>query len=310
MNRRAFTVLAAAALSSGARQARAADATLRVGCLPIEADASPFYARDLGLFAKAGLHAELVPVTSGAAILSAVLGGSMEIGESNVIGLAAAHARGLSVTCIAATALYDSKAPTSALIVAKDSPIRTARDLDGKTVATNGLRNLGQIAPMAWIDQHGGDARSVKYIELSFPATLTAVTTGRIDAGLVAEPVLSASAGVARILGYPYDAIAPRFVLGCFFTTTDFAQRNAATLRRFLGAIRAAGAWANTHHDESATILAAATGSDVTTLRSMRRSLYPAGALDVTEMQPIIDAASKYGVVSPGIRAEDLVWKP
>lgn len=71
--------------------------TLRVEVLPIEADAQPYYAERLDLFKKAGLDVPVTSITNGAAILSAVFGGSMEIAASNIISLASAHKRGINV---------------------------------------------------------------------------------------------------------------------------------------------------------------------------------------------------------------------
>ena len=54
----------------------------------------------------------------------------------------------------------------AAAIVRKDSPIKTGRDLNGKTFAVPALMDLNQIAAMAWIDQTGGDSRTVKIVEI------------------------------------------------------------------------------------------------------------------------------------------------
>ena len=83
-----------------------------------------------------------------------------------MISLAVAHARGVPVTIIAPAGLYATNAPTSVCGVAKNSPIKTAKDLNGKTVATNGLKNIGEFGPRAWIDKNGGDSSTVKFIEM------------------------------------------------------------------------------------------------------------------------------------------------
>src|SRR5580658_5172144 len=157
VNRAVFVSLAAAALVSLPAPLRAQSSTsLRVGDLPIEADAQPYFAEHLGLFERSGLHVEISSITNGAAILSRVAGGSLEVGVSNIISLASAYKRGIEVTCIAGSSVYTHDAPTSGLLVAASSTIKAPKDLNGKTIAVNGLKNITQLAPMAWIDAAGG----------------------------------------------------------------------------------------------------------------------------------------------------------
>lgn len=308
MNRKTFGALAAAAIGTMSRfPAAAASNTVRLGDLPIEADGQPFYAEKLGLFKKAGLDVQVIPIPNGAAILSAVLGGSMEIGVSNIISLASAYKRGIKIACVAGSSLYTSKAPTSALMVANNSTIRSARDLSGKIVAVNGLRNITQLAPMAWIDKNGGDSSTVKFIELSFPEMIPAVSQGRVDAVLVAEPAISSARGTARILGYPYDAVASRFLLGCFFATTTYLDQNRQSVKRVVDVLRTAGEWANKHHAESGQMLAAVTKMDVNVIQNMTRATYPDQMLP-SDVQPVIDLAAKYGVIAETFPATELIW--
>jgi len=63
---------------------------------------------------------------------------------------------------------------TTALVVAKNSPLRTAKDLSGKTIAVNALLGIQQIAAEAWIDKNGGDSTTVKFVELSISQELAA----------------------------------------------------------------------------------------------------------------------------------------
>ena len=231
----------------------------------------------------------------------------MEIGVSNIISLASAYKRGIKLACVAGSSIYTSRAPTSALMVAKDSPIKSARDLSGKTVAVNGLRNITQLAPMAWIDKGGGDSNSVKFVELSFPEMIPAVAQGRVDAVLVAEPAMSSAKGVARILGYPYDAVASRFLLGCFFATTAYVDQNRETVKRFVDVIRDAGVWANKHHNESGQILATITKMDPSIIQNMTRATYP-DRVNPTDVQPVIDLAAKYGVITETFPAQEIIW--
>ena len=80
---------------------------------------------------------------------------------------------------------------------------------------------------------------------------------GRIDAGVTAEPDLTdaVASGTARILTPVYNAVAPTFIIGAWFTTTAWAKAHPDLLERYVAAITEAGAWANKNQPASAKIL-------------------------------------------------------
>jgi ABC-type nitrate/sulfonate/bicarbonate transport system substrate-binding protein len=117
---------------------------------------------------------------------AAVAGGVVDIDNSTIVSIAQAYQRKIPFTLIAPSGLYSADAPTSVLMVAKDSPLRTASDLNGKTLGASGLRGESpKFAPMAWIDQHGGSSTSLKFVEMTVPEMLSAIPAGRIDGGLI-----------------------------------------------------------------------------------------------------------------------------
>ena len=88
MNRAAALSLAlGACLAPLPARAQSTRTTLRIGLIPTDVAAQPYYARELGLFEKAGFDLELTPLTNGASIMSAVAGGSLDIGFSNSVAL-------------------------------------------------------------------------------------------------------------------------------------------------------------------------------------------------------------------------------
>jgi len=102
-SRRAFlaagAATAAAATAFGTRAVSAqSSSTLNIAAIPSDIAGSAYYAADNGFFKRAGLDAQFLSIANGAAITAAVLGGSADIGYSNVISLATAHAKGLPIT--------------------------------------------------------------------------------------------------------------------------------------------------------------------------------------------------------------------
>lgn len=303
--KRPYAVLLASALLLTPLAAGADTTTIHVATTPIELGAEVLYAQDQGFFKKAGVTVDVQLISSGAAIAAAVASGSLDIAQANLVSLAAAHERGLPFVLVAPAGLYSSENSTTSIVVAKNSPIKTGKDLEMKTVAGNGLRNITQIGAAAWMDQNGGDATKMRFIEMPFTQMPAALDAGRIDAAVIAEPVLSvAVAGGARIIGQPYSAIAKQFLIGGWFTTSAWAKAHPDEMKRFVSAIIESAKWANTHHAESEHILEKYTKVRVSP--TMKRSVY-AERLNPADIQPLIDASAKYGSIKATFPASELI---
>jgi len=69
---------------------------------------------------------------------------------------------------IAPASVYDPKALTAVLMVAKDSPVKSAAELNGKIIGTNGLQDQAQLESMLWLEKHGADLKTIKFVEVPF----------------------------------------------------------------------------------------------------------------------------------------------
>jgi len=58
-----------------------------------------------------------------------------------------------------------------------------AADLNGKTIGVNGLRDLQQLCAMSWVDKHGGDSKTLHFIEVR-SRRWAPLSLHRIDAGM------------------------------------------------------------------------------------------------------------------------------
>jgi len=279
--------------------------TIRVATVPFEAGAEPYYAAAAGIFQKAGLNVQIISISSGAAISAAVVGGGAEIGFSNIVSLASAHDAGVPIVIIAPASRYLTKVPQTALIVAKSSAVNAAKDLNGKIVAVNGLRSIAEIGADAWLDQNGGNSAAVHFVEMTNGAIGDAVASGRVAAGIVSEPELTAALANTRVLGWAYDAIGKQFALSAWFTTSAWAHAHPDLIERYVTAMAETARWANTHQAESAKVLEAQEGVHVTA--ATKRVVY-AEKLDVTEMQASIDAAARYKVIRSNFPAAELLF--
>jgi ABC-type nitrate/sulfonate/bicarbonate transport system substrate-binding protein len=280
---------------------------VRIASAPDEDILGALWALDSGAFRKAGLDVTIQKANSGAAVAAAVLGGSIEIGKSSLVALITAHAKGLPLVVVAPAALYDAKDPTVALVVAKDSPAKSGADLNGKTLSVSSLNDQNAIAMEAWIDQHGGDAKTVKFIELPSAAAPDAVAAGRVDAATLGTPILSEAlqSGKCRILGRSFDAIANRFVLAAYFCTAEYAAKHRDAVDRFRNVIFSAARYVNGHHAETVPTMAKFTRIDPSIIAAMPREELAVN-LDPQLMQPLIEAATHYKAIAASFDARTL----
>jgi len=311
--RRAFLARAAAASAAFGvlRPAAAQDlAALNVAAIPSDISGSAYYAADNGFFKQAGFDANFLALANGGAIAAAVLGGSADVGYSNVISLAIAHTRGLPVTILFPANLHVHDVPTAGLLaVKKTSPIVSARDLNGKVIAVIGLNNIADIAARAWIDTNGGDSKTVKSVELPFSEMKAALEADRVDAASLdttGDPALGKPGDTLRLIASTFDAVSPRFAPSVWFSTTDWVAKHPAAARAFVAAMRQSAVWANAHHRESAEILAKYAHLAPAAINTLTRATY-GDRLTPELIQPNIDVAAKYGVIKAPFPASDLI---
>ena len=307
MNRLRFVAGSVAALSVPRAVAAATLTPIRIATLPIDGASAVFYAEDQGYFRDAGLTSQTQIISNGSAIVAAVASNAVDIGFTNLVSLVGAFKHGVPVKIIAPGSLDLAEAPTTVLVVGNGSSVKSAADLAGKTIATNGLANILQFAAQAWIDKNGGVSSSVKFVEMPFPSMAAALSSGRIDGAVVVEPFVTEVKNVGRVLGAVDGAIAPRVMIGCWVASDAWCKANPAIAKSFASAMGKAGAWANAHRKESAVILARHTDLSDATIAAMQRAAFPT-RLNEAEMQPVIDLTAKYGNIGPTFPASQLIF--
>jgi NitT/TauT family transport system substrate-binding protein len=308
---RAAALTGIAALVAAPAIVRGADlAPIRIGAAPTDATAQHLYAQDLGMFSAAGLSAEISPMRTSASLIAAIVGGSLDIMTSTVVSIALAHNKGIDMRVIAEGNVYDGPPPQAAIVVAPNSTIKSGADLNGKTVAVNGLGDLTQVAIAAWIDANGGDSKSVKLIEVPFSGVGAALGQGRIDAALLVEPFTAAAraAGQIKILGDPQAAIGRGYMVTGWYAKADWLNANRDTAKRFVDVMLQTAKWGNAHHPESAAILAKYVGMTADAIQNSPRAVYGEKPIQPAMIQPVLDFSTKY-IGLDKTSAAALIWR-
>src|SRR5512143_2249112 len=137
-----------------------------------------------GIFKKHGLELEIVYTNGAGETQQAVISGSVDVGiAAGVMGVLSAYAKGAPVRVIGAET---TGAQDLYWYVKSDSPIKTLKDTEGRTIAysTNGSSTHGIVN--AFMKQYDLKAKPTA---TGGPApTLTQVMSGQIDVGWSAPP--------------------------------------------------------------------------------------------------------------------------
>lgn len=283
---------------------------IRVAMSVVNYDAAPlYYAQRSGLFARAGLQVDITRISSGAATAAAVASRTIDIGKATTLGVLAGYAHDVPLTIIAPAATYDAGTPDGMLVVAPDSPIKTAADLDGKLLATTTILGIDHVATLAWVDTHGGNSQTLKYVELPISSSPNAIAQHRVDAVFVTEPVLSdaVESGKVRPLIPVLSAIGKRFLFSVWFTSSDFAKANPEAVKRFTAVITQAQAYVNGHHRDMAPLVADLAGLPVAEVENAKMATCGT-TLQPADLQPIINLAAKYRAIPQAFDAKDVIY--
>lgn len=309
--RRSEAILGAGALTLAAAAARAQSpglTPLRVGAINIESSSEGYYADEMGFFKRAGLDAHVSAMANAGAIVAAAMGGALDIVPTNCVTMAQAYAKGLPLYLVAPGAIYSNSEPTTELAVTPDSAYRVPKDLNGKKVAVLSLGGFLQIAVQNWLDQNGGDSKTVSFIELPSSEIVPALQSKRVDAAGLPEPFLTKAktGNDVRFIAAPYSSVGKRLMLSAWVANKAWVDANPATVRRFVTAIRATAEWANKNQQASAVILTKYTRVPLDVIVAMRRDPF-ATRMDTAAIQPIIDVCAKYSLIPRRFAAADLL---
>lgn len=226
--------------------------TVRFGYLPITSLLGMYAAIERGYFGREGIRVDLVPMAGGAIVTQALQGGSIDMGESNPVTMLLAASHGVQTVIVARGTSDRRNHPIDSLLVSKDSPIRSAKDLEGKTVAVNTLNNVNHIGMEEWLRQNGADASKVRFTEIGFPDMLASLSHGQIDAAYEAEPYITIGKSLGmRVLAHPLADLREHTLISGRVALRSWAVSHKGLLARFVSAMDRGQQWVDGHHRQA-----------------------------------------------------------
>ncbi len=279
-----------------------------VGVIPI-LDVAPIYLGvQKGFFSQRGMDVTLKQEAGGADIIPAVVGQKYQFGFSNVVSLLLAQSEGMPVKMVsngvASTGVRDDD--FAALMVNGDSPIESAADLEGKTVATNTLKNIVDTSVRESVRLAGGDPTKVKFTPMPFPEQPAALKSGAVDAVFVVEPFQQAvlAAGGRKISSSYVDA-AKDLTVATYFTGLQQKVDNPDMVKRFTAAMQVSLAYADSHPDEARQIISSYTKIDPAVVERLTLPKWPA-EVNRDSMQTLADLALEDGLLEKAAYVDNL----
>jgi NitT/TauT family transport system substrate-binding protein len=259
-----------------------------------------------GFFDEQNIDLTITPVQGGAASISGAVSGQFQFAFANTTSLLTAKQQGLDVKVVAngVSSTGEQGKDFSAVLVKPDSPIKAAKDLAGKKISVNQLKNIGDTTVRASVRNAGGDPTGIEFVELPFPDAPAALQSGRVDAIWVVEPFVSqAISQGARPVAWNFADAAPDLTVAMYFTTS---KTDADLTKRFTTAMRKSLEYADSHPDEVREVLKTYTKIAPDVIAKIYLPKWPV-EVNKASVQTIADLAVADGVLKTKVDVSALV---
>ncbi|MCX7523321.1 ABC transporter substrate-binding protein [Microbacterium sp. STN6] len=306
----AAAVLALSACSSGGTGGSNSDdkgpsksepTKVTLGVIPIPDTAPAYLGKEKGFFADEGIDLTIQPTTGGAAAVPGVVSGTYDFAFGNYVSVMVAEDKGLDLSYVANGNAATGDPGFQAVIVPKDSPIKTAADLSGKRVSVNNLANINDTTIRAIVDRDGGDSSKIKFVEVAFPDAEAAVANKQVDAATV-NPYLGSMSKDYRVITFNFSGFDPKLDVAGYFTKGDTIKNKPELVKAFTKAMNKSLDYAQEHPDEVRQIITTYTKMSADMLKDMVLPTYSSG-FNKDALKKLGEAAAKYGTIS---KAPDL----
>jgi NitT/TauT family transport system substrate-binding protein len=296
-----------AAGGSATRSAGAAGAEkpdLKVAVVPALDSAGFFIALYRGLFTRAGLNVQFIPVTSSETAIADQENGGYDITGGNYVSYIQAQAAGRANLDIFAEGSV-MEPGDQALYTMPGSPIKDLADLQGRTVGINAPRNILYLLVASVLAEHAIPVSKVHFRDdIPLPEMADALASGEISAAVLPEPFASdaeLSYGAVPLTDLDQGATASFPVQG-YVVTKQWASKYPRTLAAFYKALEAGQEVADTDRsdvEKAMEAMPSPLGLTHQTAAVMALDEYPVnsgpvGSVDTIRLQRVVDVMHEF----------------
>lgn len=289
--------------------------SLVAGVIPVT-DIGPVYmAQQNGVFDDAGFDLTLQKAGSSTEIIQAMQSGQVQIGYGGTTGVFQAVEGGVDLVIIAAASSTpeDPEQGINDLLVTADSPLKSAKDLEGKKVAVNAPGGYTQLLADIAVKADGGDPKQVQYVQMAVPDQPAALESGAIDSFVAGEPfgTLGREEKGFRTLANPFEQLSDHAVVaGVWYALRSAVESDPEMYAKVAETIDAANTYALENDDELRQNIAEFTGIDPALAERIRLGTYGKYELSVENLQPIADWSLELGYIKNPVDFDTLIWEP
>jgi len=254
-----------------------------------------------GFFAKRGIEIKKTVFQSGNDIVLAMANHQGDIGYIGWVPAIIARSSGIPVVTVSAS---DTEATSiddnwQNVLVKGDGPIKTPKDLEGKTIAGNALKGVCEIVIRSALEKLGVDNSKVKFVAIPFPAMRAALNAGQVDGICAPEPFMTQGLTLDndRIIVAPGPTLGKYWPNGTYVALQDWAQKNPALYKGFHDAMAESLAYTQAHPEAVRAMLPPAT-------RNIRLPVW-SSLIDRRQLVQLAKYAKQFGAITtlPNIAA-------
>jgi NitT/TauT family transport system substrate-binding protein len=269
-------------------------------------DVAKYYAADAqGYFGAENLAVTTEPVQSGAAGVPALMNGQFDVLYNNVASTISAMNSGFDLRVVMGGSPNGSKPPgQSALMKRKGDPIRSGKDLEGKTVGVNGVRGINWVLTRSWVKLTGGDPDKVSFLELPNSVLIDSIKAKRIDAAYVVDPFMTVGRTDPDIegFGWPQSSVYRGGVNGLWVVTKASTDQRPDVIRAFVRALIRGGNWVNANLGNDSYFKLVAGFTKIDPAIAAKMVLEPAStSISAAQIQPMVKLMRDNGLIAGDI---------
>jgi len=308
-----FGAAAATVILPAVRPARAAATEFRIGW---QKNGVLALAKRRGALEKRladqGITVSWSEFTSGPPLLEALGAGALDFGATGDVPPLFAQAAGGALYYVG---VYRCSPAGSAILVRKDSPIKTLEDLKGKKVAFKRGSSAHNVTVKV-LRKAGLKPDDVEQLDLAPPDSAAAFKNGSIDAWSIWDPYLAiAEADPDTRILTTAEGIVDSY--SYFLANKDFTDENGTVIVNVLDELAKVGRSAQDNLDATIKELSEITGvpTEVTSVTLQRPGADLGSVTTVTDaaaayQQALADEFYNLGIVPKKLTTGDIVWRP
>ena len=246
---------------------------------------------------------------SGPPLLEALNVGAIDFGNTGEAPPIFAQVAGAPIQYVA----YEPPAPKGeAILVPKDSPIKSVADLKGKKVALNKGSNVHYLLVKA-LEKAGVKYSEIEPVFLAPADARAAFERGAVDAWVIWDPFQAAAEAAtgARTVADGTGIVAN---YQFYFASKTFLQRDPKIVQLVLAQLSEVDDWAKGDIHAVAEQLAPSIGLSVPVVEvALKRQAYgikPVTDTVIADQQQVADTFFALGLIPKPIKISDVAWRP